>query len=217
MALDPRKRQKKIEKRKAKQRDKHRELAMRRPQSISDRLAITASAPILHCYAMAEIWQEGIGQVFLSRQLNNGQVAFASFLVDIYCLGVKDAVSHIAPQPLYKEEFFDKMARQSDLIKFKPECARKLVEGAVQYAHDLGLTPHPDYHKAKKIFGDISAADCSTIFEYGQDGKPFFISGPDDDPARCRYIINTLRTTCGDDGFHYVLPVGDLDSLHRIY
>jgi hypothetical protein len=217
MALDPRKRQKKIEKRRAKEREKHKELAVRRPQSMSERLATTASAPILHCYAMAEIWQEGIGQIFLSRQLNDGQVAVASFLVDIYCLGVKDAMSHIAPLPHYKENFFDKLARRSDLIKFKPECARKLVEGAVQYAHNLGLTPHPDYHKAKNIFGNISAADCTTDFEYGKDGKPLFISGPYDDPARCKYIINTLRTTCGDDGFHYVLPVGDLESLNRTY
>jgi hypothetical protein len=43
---------------------------------------------------------------------------------------------------------------------------------------------------------------------FGKDGKPFFMSGPYDTPARCRRIIDTLTRRCGPEGFHYTVAVG---------
>ena len=45
--------------------------------------------------AMSDRSDEGIGEVLVSRRLNNGNVAFSVFLVDMYCLGVKDAFADI--------------------------------------------------------------------------------------------------------------------------
>jgi hypothetical protein len=69
------------------------------------------------------------------------------------------------------------------------------------------LRPHPDYHRAKRIFGDIDAGQSTDRFEFGKDGQPFFIAGPHDTAERCRMIVNTLVQKCGVDGFHYVIPV----------
>ena len=41
-----------------------------------------------------------------------------------------------------------------------PAYARKLVEGAMADARDLGFDPHVDYRIAKAIFGDVDAAAC---------------------------------------------------------
>ena len=35
----------------------------------------------------------------------------------------------------------------------------------------LGLPPHPDYHKAKRIFGSIDTAECKDEFEFGENGQ----------------------------------------------
>ena len=206
MAIDPRKRQKKLERRKAKQKAERRELARRDSQGMPLQLEQASAAPILHCGAMPEIWEHGIGQVLLSRQRSDGQVAFASFLVDIYCLGVKNAMFGIGPRPRYDRDLYDKLTRQSKLIPLKPECARKLVEGAVRYALDLGFPPHEDYRTAKLIFGDISAEACTEEYTYGKDGKPFFVAGPYDSPARCEQILRTLKRHCGPEGHHFLIP-----------
>src|SRR6202011_808535 len=87
-----------------------------------------------------------------------------------------------------------------------PAAVRKLVEGAVEYARALGLPPHPDYHKAKLIFGTIDPGESKEEFEFGKDGKPFFMAGPNDTPERCRRILKTLEQSCGLDGFHYMIP-----------
>src|SRR4029077_20110405 len=94
------------------------------------------------------------------------------------------------------------------MVKMEPACARKLVEGAVAYAHELGFAPHPDYQTAKVIFGDIDSSQCEEEFEYGKDGKPFFFAGPNDSPARCRQILDTLARTRGQGNFHFTMPVG---------
>ncbi len=210
MAIDPRKRQKKLERRTAKQKAERREVARCNAGGLAGRLQGSSAAPILHCCVATDVWQHGIRQVLVSRQLPAGQVAFASFLVDIYCLGVKDVVMSVAPLALYLRNMYEKLAARSRLIPIKPECARKLVEGAVQYAMNVGLSPHADYRTAKLIFGDVSAADCRQQFTFGEDGKPFFVGGPYDSPARCEQIIRTLHDHCGPDGYHYAIPGGEV-------
>ena len=37
------------------------------------------------------------------------------------------------------------------------------------YAAGLGLQPHPDYHKAKLLFGDIDPSACQDEFEFGKE------------------------------------------------
>jgi len=90
MALDARRRQQKAEKRRAKEKAKRKELARRKSDDVGQRLARVATAPILHCFTTQSLWDDGIAQVLVSRELDNGLVAFAAFLVDRYCLGVKD-------------------------------------------------------------------------------------------------------------------------------
>jgi len=207
MALDPRKRQKKLERRQAKQRVKKRLQKQQGSPDLVHRMQRASASPILHCCTTADLWDQGIGQVLISRELPGGRVAFASFLLDRYCLGVKDVMFDIAPRERYEWQLYTKLRDRYHLTKLKSPCARKLVEGGVQYARDLGIAPHPDYPKARWIFGDIDPGECHEAFEYGKDGKPLFVAGPYDRPERCRQIVNTLSQRCGSDGFHYLIPI----------
>jgi hypothetical protein len=211
MPIDPRKRQKKLEKRKAKQKEKKKELARRRPDDVTSLMRRAASAPILHCCVNEELWTQGMANVLVSRELPDGRVAVAMFLVDAYCLGVKNALAKVMVRTRYDSETYGPLARKYKLIKLTPECARKLVEGAVDYAQSLGFAPHEDYRPAKLIFGDIDASACGEEFTYGKDGKPFFIAGPHDSPGRVRQIMDTLSNHVGTDNYHFLLPVQPQD------
>jgi hypothetical protein len=215
MAIDPRRRQKKLEKKRAKKAAERRESARREAGGLASRIEQGATAPILHCFATANVMEDGIGEVLISRQLSHGNVAFAVFLVDMYCLGVKDVVVDIAPEALYRKNVYEKLLARCALIRMKPECARKLVEGAVQYALDMELPPHADYRIARRIFGDISAEACSEEFTYGKDGKPLFISGPYDDSAKCQRVLRLMEKHCGPGGSHYIMRVSP-EELEQI-
>jgi hypothetical protein len=84
-------------------------------------------------------------------------------------------------------------------------CARQLVEGSEAYARELGFNPHADYQRTRQIFGDLDATACPILYVFGKDGKPFFMSGPYDTPARCRRSIDTLTRHCGLEGCHFTV------------
>ncbi len=214
MPTDPRKRQKKVERREARRKQKRESLAHSKPTGLAERFAAAANGPILHSSATTDLWDQGLGWVLLSRQLPGGSVAFAVFLVDRYCLGVKDAMYKIVSRLEYESQILRKMYSQFSSRDLTPADVRKIVESSAAYAESLGFSPHPDYFKAKPIFGDINAAESTLELEFGKDGKPFFVAGPSDTPARCRQIQRTLTDRCGVGGFHFMMPVTpDMDII----
>ncbi len=152
--------------------------------------------------------EHGIGWVMLSRALPNGTVAVASFLVDHFCLGVKDAHAEILPRMIYDSKYVRGMRVKVPVRDGRPADARKFVEEAVVYAHGLGFRPHPDYDRAKILFGEVDASQSKATFEFGQDGKPYFVSGPNDTPERIRQILATLNHSCGGpDHYHFLVAM----------
>ncbi|MBC8353017.1 MAG: hypothetical protein H8E66_13560 [Planctomycetes bacterium] len=103
--------------------------------------ARVANAPVLDCLVSETVWDEGIGNVLLSRELRNGQVACAVSFVDIYCLGVKDVIADIRSKMSYREELLQRLLDRSEYDEVAASYVRKLVESAVAYAHSFGLPP----------------------------------------------------------------------------
>ncbi|HUG11574.1 MAG TPA: hypothetical protein VMM36_11195, partial [Opitutaceae bacterium] len=157
MAVSENRRQKKLVKQAAKKKAAAKAMARIQGGGLATRIARLAKAPILHSGAPDYLWKndQGLGIALISRKLADGQVAFAKFLLDVYCLGVKNAHVSIVSYPVYRDHIylpiFEKMAVETR----PPAYVRKLVEGAVDYARRLGFEPHPDYRAAREIFGDI--------------------------------------------------------------
>jgi hypothetical protein len=57
------------------------------------------------------------------------------------------------------------------------------------------------------IFGDVDTGACPETFTFGKDGKPFFVSGPNDTPARIRSVSQTLARSQGSGGWDYLVEV----------
>lgn len=216
MALNEKKRQQKL----AKKKNRRKELVKAARQQMAGaynfmadtaRLARIAAAPLHECLAPKGIFQAGIGNVMISRKLESGRLAIGVFLVDTFCLGVKDAFLRIIT-PFEYDQFVDGMRQHETPQRVEPAYARKLIEDSVAYAQSVGLAPHPDYAGAKLIFGDIDSAECTEQFVFGQDGKPLYVNGPNDTPARQKQIIQTLTQHCGPDGFHYLMMLGSIDG-----
>lgn len=88
----------------------------------------------------------------------------------------------------------------------------------MEYAKGLGFPPHPDYQKARVLFGDIDSHVSTEEFEYGDLGKPHFIAGPEDNLSRCRFILSVLNKSCGQGNYLFTIPPQTgftLDMLER--
>ena len=92
-----------------------------------------------------------------------------------------------------------------------PSAARKLLEDLVAWSRQFGFEPSPDYAAAARILGDTPLDTSGFSFPFGMEGKPFYISGPKDSPAKSKRIIDQLGEKCGLGGFDYM--VGGLDGF----
>lgn len=214
MALDPKKRQKKLAKRKAQRKDKAKKLVVQQQRQIayqSNPVAFAARYPLHQCLSNVTVFAGGMGTVVVSRTAPNGDIVMGVFLLDTFCLGVKSAFARVL-MPYEYDEMVAQMRQNEMLQTVEASYARKLVEGAVAYAATLGFKPDPDYQTAKEIFGDIDSSECSDEFAFGKDGKPFYISGPLDSPLKRRQIIATLEKNVGGGNFDFMSHLdGGLD------
>lgn len=209
MALD----QKKLQKKKAR---KAKKAKARKQKSgggglfagVAEQSALlkTLNAPIYECWEPGSLEESGIGSVVVSRKSPSGDIAMAVFLVDAYCLGVKDAFVKLVNETEY-QEMIEGMRLRGGLNSIHPTCARKLVESAIEWAGDLGFKPHKDYRAARRIFGDIDPAACPRSFEFGKEGNPLFVPGPHDSPTFVRKVHKTLEKRVGQDQYHFIQPI----------
>ncbi|MBI3513441.1 MAG: hypothetical protein HY060_05160 [Proteobacteria bacterium] len=177
------------------------------PQRVRD----VAARPIHSCLMHEGLLERGSGVVILTRAVGTDELAMASFLVDTFCLGVKDAFFRtIAPWDL-EACLDDAAAVATPFVAVEPSFARKLVGDATRYAAGLGLTPHPDFAAIEALFGDVRADDCDVTFPFGRDGRPLYMVGPTESPMQIRARLAQLRRQLGDDGFAFVGP----DMIHR--
>ena len=201
MPTDPRKRQKKLENKAARRKEKKHLVVREASIPLASRFALAVQCPVLDSCIADSCWDQGMGQAMLSRALPNGQVAVAVFLVDNYCLGVKNAIAQIVPKAIYDAKFAPGAPRSPSTRRYAPEAVRKFVEGTVEYARDLGFHPDADYEVGRLLFGDLDPAASPDEFEYGKDGRPYYINGPHDSPAKIREILATLERARGPQGF----------------
>lgn len=211
MARSESKRQKRLAKQKAKRNQKQQDLKRQKSMGLAAKLAQFESAPIVDCLINEEFEEQGIGGVLIGRKSNSSECVFAVFLVDKYCMGVKDAYAKVLTVGEYRqnvERFSEQGARPLD-----PPSARRLIEDSVAYAREIGLFPHPDYRKVRPVLNGIDPDQARETFEMGKDGKPYFVAGPHQSQSESRRIIETLHAKCGPGGYHYLVPMADPSEL----
>jgi hypothetical protein len=54
----------------------------------------------------------------------------------------------------------------------------------------------------------VQVADCSVRFEYGQNGKPFYVSGPNETDAQVQAILDQLRRRVGEGNYDFLVLAG---------
>ncbi len=206
MARNEQRRQKKLEAKRAKRKDEQRAVARVQSSGMRGRMEAAQHWPVVQARVSAGMQEHGMGEALLVRRGPGGMTAYVLFLLDVYCLGVKDVIAHAAPDHVAANWLSGLFERTGPWIDVTPEHVRKLVEGSIGYALSLGLAPHRDCAAALLIFGDLDSSRCPTEFTFGRDGQPCYISGPHENNARIREVLATLKRTCGPDGFDYLIP-----------
>jgi hypothetical protein len=178
---------------------------------ISPYLQDARSYPLFGCWIMDE-WQEaGITPVVVARKQDNDRIMFAVYMVDYYCLGIKDAYTRVEYSPNHFERELPKLCAGAP-ISCTVELAHELIYGALEYAEKLGFQPHADFYnqKADLMLDPPDAHPRTNNVRFGKDGKPLYISGPYDSEMKSKIVVSTLMRTSGLGNFDYILGLGDM-------
>jgi hypothetical protein len=148
----------------------------------------------------------GIASVLLARGRTPAVVTTAVFLVDTFCLGIKDVIF----DELEADELaflVESMAEAAPLTGVEPAYALKLLREAAAWGASIGFKPHREFVAAEQLFGDVRAEACDSAFSFGKDGKPFYAPGPTETRAQVRQRLAHLLARFGPEGFDYVVEV----------
>ncbi len=184
MAKDERKRQKALAKKKQREIRIRKEANIQRNPSPGEVLRSAVRGEWVACY---ETEDSGMSSLYCVRSTPSGFIG-ASFLVDMYCLGIKftELLRNLDLQAL-SEHVKDRGAKT-----VSPAYALKKIQFAIEEAQKYGFPPHPDTEMHLRIFQDVDPTECSDEFEFGRDGKPFYLPGPYESEHRQTEILIKL-------------------------
>jgi hypothetical protein len=147
-----------------------------------------------------DLGSAGLVGVMIARGDRSSRVTLSGFLLDVYCLGVKNTIgpltvgsSAVTSRVNVFFNSFDCAPRSAPLV-----LAQHLVHGSVAYARALGFEPHPEFADTAPYLGTASGP-CPITF--GRAGKPFYISGPRDDQHA---VLATLAANAGTGTYDYL-------------
>lgn len=168
--------------------------------SLPSRVLRAGQAPIQGCFLTEALFDGGMGTLVLARGATPHHVALGSFLLDTFCLGIKD-VTFESVGGEYFQLYMDAMDAASPMVAVDPSYARKLLRDLAVWSRSIGFAPYRDFAAVERIFGDVNADASDEVFRFGHDGKPLYIPGPNDTAPLIRRRIEQLRKHLGDDGF----------------
>ncbi len=149
----------------------------------------------------------GLVGVLLAREAGRSRVSVCAWLVDVYCLGVKNDLgptrTYRTDLPMTVRNFFAVFGTRP--VAAPLELAQHLVLGAVDYARSLGFEPAAEADFADTR-GHLGPWQGPSAIRFGRDGQPFFISGPNDNPTR---VLRQLERAVGAGNFHYMIGVAE--------
>ncbi len=161
------------------------------------------SYPVEECLISRD-WEKGSGlvQIVLSRQQPDGNICFGVYLVDKYCLGLKNTFANASfSRARYEDEIHGKIFAKVEEMTCPLELAHQMIYASIDYAAQFGFEPQADFALSQYLLAPRGELKEPYKITFGQNGKPFFVAGPRDNVQR---IIRQLEKTAGPGNFDYL-------------
>ena len=84
--------------------------------------------PVVQAIVGTKLWIDGLGYLAIARQEAEGRLIFAVYLVDVYCLGVKNAFWQAGTMGDFKD-LIRRMEETQAMTTISPAGLVKIVKG----------------------------------------------------------------------------------------
>ena len=166
--------------------------------------------PVFECLINPSWREDGLATVLLSRQQPDGGIVFGVYLVDIFCLGLKNTFCNAN----YSLAQYAEVKPGTFVAEPPKDCplslAHQVIYGAIDYAAQFGFRPQKDFSLSKYVLEERDALPESHNVEFGKDGKPFYVAGPHDNIS---VIRSKLERVVGPGNYEFLIPIDPGDML----
>ncbi len=212
MPRDERKRQKALMKQRSKQKAAAQHKAQQQALTPSSPKAILRHArsyPLYECL-ISDNWNKketnGLIEVLVARQQPDGDICFGVYLIDTFCLGLKNTFANAGfSRSRYMNEVRNRIFRAGKPVECSIELAHQMIYQSIEYAEQFGFEPEKDFTLSQYLLAPRGELEEPYKLTFGKDGKPFFIAGPHDNVAR---IMRQLDKTAGPGNYDYLTMLG---------
>ncbi|TWU08278.1 hypothetical protein [Stieleria varia] len=209
MSIKENQRQKKLAKKKTKERSKRKQMVAEKNslKSVPGLIRKAQGGAIKHCWISSDLIRgdgSGMGSMLFAREISAAQWALVVVLLDGDCLGVKDSFVRLC-SPSDFGDYLDRARGPSKLVRCEPSVAKNYLDQLVDWASGFGMIPKGDFARIYPIFADIDGSASQQQYRFGIDGQPHFIQGPHDSPEFVRKVMSLLRANCEPGAYKFSL------------
>lgn len=149
-------------------------------QSLSPEKYIITKArklPLGKTYICRTAAATGIYAILVTRAHAGGTLTVGFYLIDTYCLGVKDSTYYFSMEP---DDFHERLRssgidyEEADYVE-----AHNLIYGALEYAEEAGIGPAREFKVSEYILEPDDEKIPLMDFEFGHNGMRELVIGPD--------------------------------------
>lgn len=159
------------------------------------------------CYVISDLEEAGEGHIIVSRKHTGGRVSVGFFLVDIWCVGVKDSLYRLRMEAYEFDEMID--SYRLGLRECSYDEAHNWIYGAIAYAEEAGIAPDKSF-KLTQYFLEEDNDDVPFMeFEFGRKGKHTLVANSNLEASR---YLPLLEKNLGKGNYEYIIRDDDDDE-----
>ena len=121
------------------------------------------------CYITEDLENQGEGHIIVTRKHTGGRISLAFFLVDIWCVGVKDSFYKLRVDPEELEDLID--CHPLGLRECSYEEAHNWIFGAVEFAEEAGIAPDKSFSLTRYMLEEDNDDIPLIEYDYGKNGR----------------------------------------------
>ena len=161
--------------------------------------------PVFECM-INEDWEVSkMASVSVARVHTNRNITVGFYLVDLNCLGVKDAHFLFNVSESEYRNTISKISRLK-LISISYELAHNIIYDGLEFAKELGFNPHKDFSVARYILEEDTDEVELIEIECGENGKPLYVKSEWQSELESNRIIAQLDRSVGKGNYNYIIP-----------
>lgn len=166
--------------------------------------------PLFECRINSEWEETGLANITVARKHTNGNITMGLYLIDLKCLGVKDAHYFFNISESKYREILNDIEEQMEAGPISYTLAHNIIYAGIEFADDYGFKPHRDFTSVAQYILEEDTNDIELMeIECGENGTPLYVQGPLDNDTRARQIIAQLERTAGPGNYDFILEADE--------